>query len=338
MQVQKLIRFLSYRLGYLGDKITSHPTYQAGVEKIFYRPALEKILGGPIAGKSPNEMFASVTDRFWFWLHTRGYRESASLRNILPSMPSEDVQLTFTGDKGDAVLREGFGAYRLFKKLYARHVGPLDKCSNILDFGCGWGRIIRFFIKDLEPSKLWGVDPVEDVINTCKQNNRWCNFKAINPKPPGPFPDNMFDLVYSFSVFSHLSEQMSNDLLAELTRILKPGGMLIVTTRGRSFIEFCASLRKSSDLESMHPGPRSAAAGFMNTEESLAEYDSGKYCFSQLDHEWSYWGETAISKKYVLQHWTRSLDFVAFIPEGRQLVQSVIVMKKPESLAALSVH
>jgi SAM-dependent methyltransferase len=332
----KIKKFLSYRAAYLRDKFTNHPAYQAALDRMIYQPALERIMSGPIEGKLPNEMFSGISDHFWFWLHTRGYRQNPALRNILPGMPSEDVQLQFTGNKGDAVLKEGFAAYKLFKGFYIRHVGPIDECSNILDFGCGWGRITRFFIKDSEPSRIWGVDPVEKMISTCKQHNSWCNFKTINTRPPSPFRDDMFDLVYSFSVFSHLSEQMSNDQLNEATRILKPGGMLIATTRGRGFIEYCASLRKRSDLDSIHPGPRSSAAGFMNTEKSLSDYDSGKYCHTQLVHEgeWSYWGETAISKKYVLQNWTKSLDFVDFIADPSQLNQSVIVMKKPVEASA----
>jgi len=77
-------------------------------------------------------------------------------------MPDEDVQLTFTGNIGDAVLLEGFSAYRVFKELYEVYVGPLATCENVLDFGCGWGRIIRFFLKDLDSIHLWGADPATE--------------------------------------------------------------------------------------------------------------------------------------------------------------------------------
>lgn len=297
----------------------------------YYRYSLKKILkNSSISDKRINELFSGISDENWYWLHTAGYRTSPALRSILPGTPDEDIQLMFTGSKGDTVMREGYTIYRLFRDLYTRHIGPINQCSNILDFGCGWGRIIRFFMKDIEPSKLWGCDPVEKMIEICGEQNKWCNFTRTNLWPPSPYPDNTFDFIYSFSVFSHLSEEMSNSQLADLTRILKPGGMLVVTTRSRDFIEYCARLRKRKDLDSLHPGPRSSAAAFLDTEQSLSDYDSGKYCFSQLVHEgeWSYWGDTAISKKYVLEHWTESLNFLDYIDHQKHISQNAIVLKK----------
>jgi ubiquinone/menaquinone biosynthesis C-methylase UbiE len=253
------------------------------------------------------------------------------LHNILPGVPDEDVQLMFTGAKGDTVMMEAYMIYSLFKSLYKKYNGPIDECDNILDFGCGWGRVIRFFMKDVKPSKLHGCDPLEQMIKICRSQNRWCNFTQINARPPTPYSENTFDLIYSFSVFSHLSEEMSDSLLAELTRILKPGGMLIVTTRSRDFIEHCARLRKRSDLASIHWGPRSSAEAFLDTTKSLSDYDNGKYCFSQLVHEgeYTYWGDTAISKQYVLKNWMKSLVFADYIDNQKYISQNAIVLKKP---------
>lgn len=284
-------------------------------------------------GKTPREIFSKMEKEHWYWLLTEGYRNNPALRTILPGTPSEDVQLMFTGTKGDVVMREGYNIYSLVKDIYEKNIGPIGECSSILDFGCGWGRIIRYFMKDIEESKLWGCDPVEKMIEICKEQNPWCNFTQINTRPPTPYQDNTFDLIYSFSVFSHLSEEMSNLQLAELTRILKPGGMMILTTRSRDFIEHCARLRKRKDLETLHAGPKSSAAAFMDTEQSLADYDSGKYCFSQLVHEgeWSYWGDTAISKQYVLDNWTKSLKFVDYVDDQKIISQNAIVMVKPKA-------
>ena len=149
-----------------------------------YRVALETLFAESIVDKKPNEVFSSFTDDFWFWLCTEGYERKEAIRTLLPGMPDEDVQLMYTGSKGTPVLKEGFSAYRLFRDTYERHVGPIAHADAILDFGCGWGRIIRFFLKDVEPSALRGVDPVGDMIEICRHQNRWCNFEAIPTKPP----------------------------------------------------------------------------------------------------------------------------------------------------------
>ena len=277
----------------------------------------------------PYELFSGTSDSFWFWLFTEGQRRAPLLKRVLPGMPDEDVQLMFTGNTGDAVLREGFSAYKLFKELCERHIGPLAHCEHVLDFGCGWGRIIRFFLRDLDSVHLWGADPVEGMIELCKNTNPWCQFSTIKQNPPTQFEANTFDVIYSFSVFSHLSEPMQLTWLAELHRILKPGGILIATTRDRQFIGWCADMRSRADLDTMHPGPRSSAAAFLDTMNVLAKYDGGEYCFSQLVHsDWSYWGEAAIPKDYVLKEWTRWFKFLEYIDDRDRCSQNVIAVRK----------
>ena len=300
-------------------------------ENIACRVALEPLLRNWDASRKPNDLFGGISDSFWFWLHTEGCWIEPKVRNILPAMPDENVQLMFTGDKGDSIMRDGFASYQLFRDLYEQHIGSIAHCEQILDFGCGWGRIIRFFLKDIEPSRLLGVDPVEDMVALCREQNKWCNFERIAVSPPSHLKDNTYGLIYCFSVFSHLSEEKHKSLLVELNRILKPGGLLIVTTRGREFIEGCAELRKRADLSSLHEGPRSSAAAFPETKEALTRYDRGDYCFSQLVHEgeWSYWGEAAIPKSYVLNNWGQDgLAFVEYIEDRKRCAQNVAVMKK----------
>ena len=174
-------------------------------ENLAFRIALETTLNFHTIGKPPNEIFYGISDPYWFWLNTEGIRKNSTLRNLLPGLADEITQKNFTGDTGDRTLWEGFYFYMLFKKNYEKYKGPIPN-ARILDFGCGWGRIIRYFIKDLPPSNLWGCDPVPEMITLCKAQNKWANFELINSDPPTSFQDNTFDMIYSFSVFSHLSE------------------------------------------------------------------------------------------------------------------------------------
>lgn len=325
-------RTIQYLLGRLANSLAHRvATILAGsdalADRIAYRVALEGRL--PAAdGKSPDEIFRGISDGFWFWLCTEGYRQNPQLRDILPGVPDESVQLNFTGSAGDPVLREGFRAYQLFKRLYQTHVGPLSDGGRILDFGCGWGRIIRFFLRDVESSRLWGADPVVGMVEFCRSTNRWCTFELIGSRPPTVFPPEWFDLVYGFSIFAHLSETVHEDWLVELRRLLRPGGLLIVTTRARGFIPHCASLRKNKRLASLSPGIRASALSFPSTEESLAAYDRGEYCFTGHPGEWDYWGDAAIPKGYVLSRWTRYFSFVDYIADPAQCPQNVVVMRK----------
>lgn len=318
-------------VGPLADEVGRRLSKSDLADAIAYRITLETMLRQSVVGTPPPEVFKGVSDPFWLWLHTDGYRRSPAIRNLLPALPDDAVQVEFTGSSGAATLRGAFSAYVLFRDSYEAHVGPIEECPAILDFGCGWGRTLRFFRKDIEDSRLWGVDPVEQMIDICKRDIPWCNFEVIDTKPPTRFPDDTFGLVYAYSVFSHLSEERHRSCLAELTRILKPGGMLLATTWPREFIQECADLRKSGALNGASPIRRNRAAAFVDTERSFRAYDSGAYCYSQLvfEGEWSYWGEAAISKAYVNENWTERLAFLDYIDDRKKCPQNVIVMRKP---------
>ena len=50
----------------------------------------------------------------------------------------------------------------------ARHRALAD--ATVLDFGCGWGRLTRFFARDVEPGDLLGCDPVEEILEVCRSS------------------------------------------------------------------------------------------------------------------------------------------------------------------------
>jgi ubiquinone/menaquinone biosynthesis C-methylase UbiE len=290
---------------------------------------LNEILKEASSMTTPKQLFEQVNDDYWFWLHTEGYRQNSQLRMILPSLPDEAIQLRFTGASGDITLGEAFNAYRIFKQAAQANLKSDTGLNTVLDFGCGWGRTIRFFLKDIEPANLWGIDCFPEAIQLCRETNKWCNFDLIEPMPPTSFVDNKFDLIYCYSVFSHLSEEAHNKWLIEFKRILKPGGILIATTRPREFIFMCAELRKDKDQTQWKGG---AARSFINTEQALAAYDSGKYLYEPVGGgdvlDPSFYGETCIPKGYVLSHWTEHYHFIDYIDDRKKCIQNIIIVRK----------
>jgi SAM-dependent methyltransferase len=283
-----------------------------------------------VSSLSLKEALKDVSDESYFWLLTDGYNLDSLVKDLLPSMPAEDIQTHYTGHSGRATLKEAYLAYGIFKQLAASNSIDLRECDNILDFGCGWGRIIRFFLKDVEPSKLHGVDIDRAMIDICRQSHLKCSFSLIDPLPPLHFSDNMMDVIYLYSVFTHLSEEVHVEWLREFKRILRPGGVLIATTRPRAFIPFCAELRKK-DFEKWQRG---AASAFANTGRVLDAYDRGKYCHSAtgggVAQDRSFYGESCIPKTYVEKEWTKYFSFVDLIsyPELTNYYQDVIVARK----------
>jgi len=279
---------------------------------------------------SPARLFATIDDDFWLWLLTEGYRRSGAVRRILPGFPAEATQYQYVGMVGDTAMKAGLAASRVFKKLYEQTRGrALTPDTSVLDFGCGWGRIMRFFLKDIDPMRLHGTDVSEEMVAFCRQAFRWGIFSRNDPFPPTKFGPGTFDLIYALSVFSHLSEDAHRKWLAEFKRILVPGGVLIATTRGREFIIHCRDSRVGTDLTSI---TRHLPGLFVDTNDALSRYDNGGFCFDSSREgygEWSDWlGETCIPKPYVMTHWPAYFDHLDYVDEGADRVvseQNIIV-------------
>jgi SAM-dependent methyltransferase len=111
-----------------------------------------------------------------------------------------------------------------------------ENCSpaNVLDFGCGCGRVIPY-LHDSVPAEYTGVDVDREVIEWSQQNIRFAKFVVGPLQPPLPFADDAFDFIFTISVFSHLDENHCRAWAKELTRLLSPTGLLLITTIGRPY-------------------------------------------------------------------------------------------------------
>lgn len=105
----------------------------------------------------------------------------------------------------------------------------LPNGAQVLDAGCGAGIVSAGMAPRL---KLTGVDIEEASIDYCKKN-RPGEF-ICSPLESMPFPDDHFDLILFTNAIEHLEDP--HPALQELTRVLKPGGTLFITT------ENCANI------------------------------------------------------------------------------------------------
>jgi SAM-dependent methyltransferase len=110
----------------------------------------------------------------------------------------------------------------------------LSGSIRILEWGCGPGRIIRHlgnFLKH-QTYELYGSDYNRETIAWCQKYLKGISFSLNELKPPFPYESNFFDCIFAISVFTHLSEEMHFAWIKELYRVLKPNGVIIITTHG----------------------------------------------------------------------------------------------------------
>jgi SAM-dependent methyltransferase len=128
----------------------------------------------------------------------------------------------------------GLFMHQAISTFLQRNGTVVESSSPILDFGCGCGRIVRWFAPLRGRCEVWGCDYNPALVSWCHNKlSSIATFSVNNANPPLDFPDATFGLIYSYSVFTHLSAEQQRPWMAELVRVLKPGGMLLVTVHGR---------------------------------------------------------------------------------------------------------
>ena len=140
------------------------------------------------------------------------------------------VQVTGTA-RPEEFLAQSHRAAETIRDAVHRAGRELDALGAVLDFGCGCGRVMRRWAGMSGPS-FHGSDYNATLVNWCRSNLPFARFEVNGLAPPLPFADDQFDLVYALSVFTHLTEPLQHAWMAELRRVIKPGGLAVFTTRG----------------------------------------------------------------------------------------------------------
>ena len=108
---------------------------------------------------------------------------------------------------------------------------PPQRDWRVLDAGCGSGLTMRWLTRytDIEPV---GFDLSPEGLRYCKR--RGCTRLAESDTRFLPFQDEYFHLVVSADVIQHLPRPGGDALaLAEMARVLRPGGLLLLRTNAR---------------------------------------------------------------------------------------------------------
>jgi len=105
----------------------------------------------------------------------------------------------------------------------AQRLGFKPEQARHLDVGCSSGSVLAVS-RDLG-FRCQGVEPAPEAAATAQKQGLEV-FQGYLQE--AGFPDNHFDIVTLFEVIEHLTEPL--DLISEIRRILKPGGLLLIGT------------------------------------------------------------------------------------------------------------
>lgn len=246
--------------------------------------------------------------------------------HILPGFIADETQRMFVGSSGIPALREAQNFIRVVLR-YARNNGiAFDAATRAVDFGSGWGRYTRFMLKYIHPDNLYGLEVSSPMVEHCRKSFGMANFIKVESLPPCDLRDNLVDLVFGYSVFSHLAPHCADAWIEEFARIMRPGGLLLMTTQGRSFIDYCRNIRESGNRS--HPWYISLSKAFADTEQAYRDYDAGQFLHYGEGQYGGTYGESLIPRGYVEKAWLKDFELVDFVDDRAFLPQALFVLRR----------
>ena len=143
---------------------------------------------------------------------------------IAPLPPSVQLQAAFVGSTGVEAYKDA----KLFWDLIDSDIGPIQ--GPVLDVGVGWGRLLRWKLRELDQSLMVGLDVDPKMVELCRAALPHAHFFTVSEPPYSMIDSQSVDLAILFSVLSHLSERAALGILHELSRVVRPGGHIVFTT------------------------------------------------------------------------------------------------------------
>jgi SAM-dependent methyltransferase len=267
-------------------------------------------------------LFRDLDVDLWALLLTQEYAVYPNIRSLLPSVPDASLQQLWNGASGVRLANQSKSFYSKLSDRFHQHSDRRLADARVLDFGCGWGRLTRFFARDVEPGRLYGCDPVEQILDVCRESRVPANLAQSDFVPERlPF-EGTFDLAFAFSVFTHISEAAHESCLQALHRSLRPGGILVLTVRPPEYLHFC---------ERMHPVLESLGANYRTrlkeprylfvphpAEPSHLQYEGGEMTY----------GETVITRSYMEEHWAARFELLELDVLIGDLHQVMVTLKR----------
>ncbi|MYZ47321.1 class I SAM-dependent methyltransferase [Propylenella binzhouense] len=280
------------------------------------------------AGRNPfMERFGSVPEPAWEEALLAAISKPVSDGLAFPLMPPAPMQERIHGHSNEHSMREAF-AFRHTVMAAAHALGnPVHEDMRLLDFGSGWGRILRPYLRDLKLENIYGFEPNPWFCHIARSLNPYVTFVNGPPSPPSPFRNGFFDLTVSWSVFSHLPRETAAAWLQDFARTTRPGGLIFITTWGARFLELlegdAARLAEGGDIHWYH---RMVIEAIGDLTAMRARLEAGEFVFVASHPGNPLYGEAFMPEKAARALCTDDLELV--LVNQRTLPQDLFVYRR----------
>jgi SAM-dependent methyltransferase len=227
--------------------------------------------------------------------------------NALP-LPPRHLQERVVGGYFVAFLKSATRTLSEFDGILKSAGKTLADFERVLDLGVGCGRVIRRFHELYPHAVLTGGDIDAEAVAWLQQNYASVGrFLALPHLPPTDLKTGEFEFGYAVSVFTHLDEQMQFAWLAELQRVVGPGGYLILTVHGKNHHEMVPEGIRSQII----------ARGFSYAHDGIV-----------TDGLPEFYRVTYHMREYVYREWSRFFEIIDYVEQGAEGHQDLILCRR----------
>jgi SAM-dependent methyltransferase len=243
----------------------------------------------------------------------------------LPLPPDELIDRVVSGFSNERpeehralFLQSGRRSLEDLEQALAAVGDALSKHERILEFGCGCGRIMRW-MEDLGGTcTLVGTDIDARAIEWAAENLPFARFDVNEGLPPTGYRDGEFDLVVNHSVFTHLDERYQDRWLAELRRIVSPGGLLVLSIHGEHAFRVTERQLQTDSTQQREWRALLERDGILYiADDAYVGSAFPDFYHSAFHAPW-----------YVFEHWSRWFDVLAYLPHSSLDFQDQVVLRR----------
>ncbi|HZU62033.1 MAG TPA: class I SAM-dependent methyltransferase [Solirubrobacteraceae bacterium] len=246
-------------------------------------------------------------------------------RDVTEQVPPRRLRARTGVPEARAFIASGRDAARELEGALASSGLGLAEVESVLDFGCGPGRVLPHVASLVAPASCTGCDVSGPAIKWARRHRPELRWEVSRFRPPLPFGDGSFALVYSISVFSHIDEELQDRWLEEIDRVLRPGGVALLSVHGRhAFDQFRTgqATTRWSARSAFSRGPLG------DGEFVFVPYRPSAWIRNELPGVQGEFGLAFHDERYVRQHWSRTFEVVQILPRAMTAWQDIVVVRK----------
>lgn len=251
---------------------------------------------------------------YGLWLQVPSVIERTGLR---PIQPPEEVHAMA---RGPLAAGGGLESADLIVDAITSAGIDIADLGDALDFGCSSGRVVRVLVAAFPGLHWHGCDPNKPAIEWAREHLENIEFFVSGQYPPLPLAEGQLGLVYAISIWSHFAPSLGLRWFDEMHRLIRPGGILFLTTHGLQSVSHYAAQGVRSPQHSRAILESLYRTGSWYAAEFGPAGDAGI-----VNPEW---GTAFLSPEWLLTKLCPRWRILEFAPGRNQRNQDVYVLQR----------